>query len=164
MLKAVLETTIGSKSKRDLKDYLPTLRNINKLERWALLLADEDFSKETEKLKDELKSGNSLENILERAFTLSREAARRRLKERPYDVQIIAGLALHKGKIIEMKTGEGKTLSSVQAAYLNSLTGDGVIIVTVNDYLAERDSNWMKPVLIFWVLAWGLFYLIWIMS
>ncbi len=146
MLKAVLETTIGSKSKRDLKDYLPTLRNINKLERWALLLADEDFSKETEKLKDELKSGNSLENILERAFTLSREAARRRLKERPYDVQIIAGLALHKGKIIEMKTGEGKTLSSVQAAYLNSLTGDGVIIVTVNDYLAERDSNWMKPV------------------
>lgn len=78
MLKAVLETTIGSKSKRDLKDYLPTLRNINKLERWALLLADEDFSKETEKLKDELKSGNSLENILERAFTLSREAARRR--------------------------------------------------------------------------------------
>ncbi|WPM06141.1 preprotein translocase subunit SecA [Borreliella sinica] len=146
MLKAILETTIGSKSKRDLKDYLPTLRNINKLERWALLLADEDFSKETEKLKDELKSGNSLENVLERAFTLSREAARRRLKERPYDVQIIAGLALHKGKIIEMKTGEGKTLSSVQAAYLNSLTGDGVIIVTVNDYLAERDSNWMKPV------------------
>lgn len=146
MLKAVLETTIGSKSKRDLKDYLPTLRNINKLERWALLLADEDFSKETQKLKDELKSGNSLENILERAFTLSREAARRRLKERPYDVQIIAGLALHEGKIIEMKTGEGKTLSSVQAAYLNSLTGDGVIIVTVNDYLAERDSNWMKPV------------------
>ncbi|AZA26958.1 MULTISPECIES: preprotein translocase subunit SecA [Borreliella] len=146
MLKAVLETAIGSKSKRDLKDYLPTLRNINKLERWALLLADEDFSKETQKLKYELKSGNSLENILERAFTLSREAARRRLKERPYDVQIIAGLALHEGKIIEMKTGEGKTLSSVQAAYLNSLTGDGVIIVTVNDYLAERDSNWMKPV------------------
>ncbi|AAU07010.1 preprotein translocase subunit [Borreliella bavariensis PBi] len=146
MLKAVLEPAIGSKSKRDLKDYLPTLRNINKLERWALLLADEDFSKETQKLKYELKSGNSLENILERAFTLSREAARRRLKERPYDVQIIAGLALHEGKIIEMKTGEGKTLSSVQAAYLNSLTGDGVIIVTVNDYLAERDSNWMKPV------------------
>ncbi|WP_445435836.1 preprotein translocase subunit SecA [Candidatus Borreliella tachyglossi] len=146
MLRAIFETTIGSKSKRDLKNYLPALRNINKLESWALSLADEDFVRETEKFKNELKEGKVLENILERAFALSREAARRRLKERPYDVQLIAGLVLHQGKIIEMKTGEGKTLSSVQAAYLNSLTGEGVIIVTVNDYLAERDSNWMKPV------------------
>ncbi|AYE36045.1 preprotein translocase subunit SecA [Borrelia turcica IST7] len=146
MLKAIFETAIGSKSKRDLKNYLPALRNINKLESWALSLSDEDFSRETDRFKSELKEGKTLENILERAFALSREAARRRLKERPYDVQLIAGLALHQGKIIEMKTGEGKTLSSVQAAYLNSLTGDGVIIVTVNDYLAERDSNWMKPV------------------
>ncbi|WP_024655635.1 preprotein translocase subunit SecA [Borrelia hispanica] len=146
MLRAIFEATIGSKSKRDLKSYLPVLRNINKLESWTLSLLDEDFSRETEKFKNELQSGKTLEDILERAFALSREAARRRLKERPYDVQLIAGLALHQGKIIEMKTGEGKTLSSVQAAYLNSLTGDGVIIVTVNDYLAERDSNWMKPV------------------
>ncbi|WP_024654103.1 preprotein translocase subunit SecA [Borrelia persica] len=146
MLRTIFEATIGSKSKRDLKNYLPVLRNINKLESWALSLLDEDFLKETAKFKDELKNGKTLEDILERAFALSREAARRRLKERPYDVQLIAGLALHQGKIIEMKTGEGKTLSSVQAAYLNSLTGDGVIIVTVNDYLAERDSNWMKPV------------------
>ncbi|ACH94410.1 preprotein translocase SecA subunit [Borrelia recurrentis A1] len=146
MLRAIFEATVGSKSKRDLKSYLPVLRNINKLESWALSLLDEDFSRETEKFKNELQSGKTLEDILERAFALSREAARRRLKERPYDVQLIAGLALHQGKIIEMKTGEGKTLSSVQAAYLNSLTGDGVIIVTVNDYLAERDSNWMKPV------------------
>ncbi|AHH06223.1 Protein translocase subunit secA [Borrelia crocidurae DOU] len=146
MLRAIFEATVGSKSKRDLKSYLPVLRNINKLESWALSLLDEDFSRETEKFKNELQNGKTLEDILERAFALSREAARRRLKERPYDVQLIAGLALHQGKIIEMKTGEGKTLSSVQAAYLNSLTGDGVIIVTVNDYLAERDSNWMKPV------------------
>ncbi|AHH13653.1 Protein translocase subunit secA [Borrelia hermsii MTW] len=146
MLRSIFEATIGSKNKRDLKNYLPILRNINKLESWALSLSDEDFARETEKFKDELKEGKTLEDILERAFALSREAARRRLKERPYDVQLIAGLALHQGKIIEMKTGEGKTLSSVQAAYLNSLTGDGVIIVTVNDYLAERDSNWMKPV------------------
>ncbi|QMU98958.1 preprotein translocase subunit SecA [Borrelia sp. A-FGy1] len=146
MLKAIFETAFGSKIKRDLKNYLPALRNINKLESWALSLSDEDFSSETQKFKNELNEGKTLENILERAFALSREAARRRLKERPYDVQIISGLALHQGKIIEMKTGEGKTLSSVQAAYLNSLTGDGVIIVTVNDYLAERDSNWMKPV------------------
>ncbi|WP_025406282.1 preprotein translocase subunit SecA [Borrelia hermsii] len=146
MLRSIFEATIGSKSKRDLKNYLPILRNINKLEPWALSLSDEDFARETKKFKDELKEGKTLEDILERAFALSREAARRRLKERPYDVQLIAGLALHQGKIIEMKTGEGKTLSSVQAAYLNSLTGDGVIIVTVNDYLAERDSNWMKPV------------------
>ncbi|AFI30935.1 preprotein translocase subunit SecA [Borrelia crocidurae] len=146
MLRAIFEATVGSKSKRDLKSYLPVLRNINKLESWTLSLLDEDFSRETEKFKSELQSGKTLEDILERAFALSREAARRRLKERPYDVQLIAGLALHQGKIIEMKTGEGKTLSSVQAAYLNSLTGEGVIIVTVNDYLAERDSNWMKPV------------------
>ncbi|ASQ28973.1 preprotein translocase subunit SecA [Borrelia miyamotoi] len=146
MLRAIFESTIGSKSKRDLKKYLPVLRNINKFESWALSLSDEDFAGETEKFRDELKEGKTLEDILERAFALSREAARRRLKERPYDVQLIAGLALHQGKIIEMKTGEGKTLSSVQAAYLNSLNGDGVIIVTVNDYLAERDSNWMKPV------------------
>ncbi|UPA16028.1 preprotein translocase subunit SecA [Borrelia coriaceae] len=146
MLRAIFEATIGSKSKRDLKNYLPVLRNINKLESWALSLLDKDFAMETEKLRGELKEGKTLDDILERAFALSREAARRRLKERPYDVQLIAGLALHQGKIIEMKTGEGKTLSSVQAAYLNSLTGDGVIIVTVNDYLAERDSNWMKPV------------------
>ncbi|AHH08115.1 preprotein translocase subunit SecA [Borrelia anserina] len=146
MLKAIFEATIGSKSKRDLKGYLPILRNINKLESWALSLSDEDFISETEKFRDELKRGKTLEDILERAFALSREAARRRLKERPYDVQLVAGLALHQGKIIEMKTGEGKTLSSVQAAYLNSLTGNGVIVVTVNDYLAERDSKWMKPV------------------
>ncbi|UPA10348.1 preprotein translocase subunit SecA [Borrelia parkeri] len=146
MLRAIFEATIGSKSKRDLKSYFPVLRTINKLESWALSLSDEDFAMETEKFRDELKEGKTLEDILERAFALSREAARRRLKERPYDVQLIAGLALHQGKIIEMKTGEGKTLSSVQAAYLNSLTGGGVIIVTVNDYLAERDSNWMKPV------------------
>ncbi|WP_330729924.1 preprotein translocase subunit SecA [Borrelia turicatae] len=146
MLRAIFEATIGSKSKRDLKSYFPVLRTINKLESWALSLSDEDFAMETEKFRDELKEGKTLEDILDRAFALSREAARRRLKERPYDVQLIAGLALHQGKIIEMKTGEGKTLSSVQAAYLNSLTGDGVIIVTVNDYLAERDSNWMKPV------------------
>ncbi|UER67353.1 preprotein translocase subunit SecA [Borrelia sp. BU AG58] len=146
MLRAILEAAVGSKSKRDLKNYLPALRNINRLEPWALSLADEDFSKETGRFKSELKKGKTLEDILERAFALSREAARRRLKERPYDVQIIAGLALHQGKIIEMKTGEGKTLSSVQAAYLNSLTDNGVIIVTVNDYLAERDSNWMRPV------------------
>ncbi|QFP42152.1 preprotein translocase subunit SecA [Borrelia miyamotoi] len=146
MLRAIFESTIGSKSKKDLKKYLPVLRNINKFESWALSLSDEDFAEETDKFRDALKEGKTLEDILERAFALSREAARRRLKERPYDVQLIAGLALHQGKIIEMKTGEGKTLSSVQAAYLNSLNGDGVIIVTVNDYLAERDSNWMKPV------------------
>ncbi|BCR21594.1 preprotein translocase subunit SecA [Borrelia sp. HM] len=146
MLRAIFESTIGSKNKRDLKKYLPILRNINKFESWALSLSDEDFARETDKFRDELKRGKTLEDILERAFALSREAARRRLRERPYDVQLIAGLALHQGKIIEMKTGEGKTLSSVQAAYLNSLKGDGVIIVTVNDYLAERDSNWMKPV------------------
>jgi preprotein translocase subunit SecA len=84
--------------------------------------------------------------MLPEAFALARKAARRRLGERPYDVQVLGAIVLHQGKIVEMKTGEGKTLMSVAAAYLNALSGKGVHVVTVNDYLAERDSQWMKPV------------------
>lgn len=124
---------------------MPILHRVNSLELWALDLADEDFPKQTEILKSRLKRDESCDALLPEAFALAREAARRTLGERPYDVQMLGAIVLHQGKITEMKTGEGKTLASIAAAYLNSLLGFGVHIVTVNDYLAERDANWMRP-------------------
>jgi len=135
----------GTKHVRDLKKLMPILHRVNSLELWALGLADEDFPKQTEILKSRLKEGDNCDTLLPEAFALAREAARRTLGERPYDVQMLGAIVLHQGKITEMKTGEGKTLASIAAAYLNSLPGFGVHIVTVNDYLAERDANWMRP-------------------
>jgi len=145
MADKLLTTLFGTKHDRDLKKLMPILHRVNSLELWALGLADEDFPKQTEILKLRLKKGESCDNLLPEAFALAREAARRTLGERPYDVQMLGAIVLHKGKITEMKTGEGKTLASIAAAYLNSLLGFGVHIVTVNDYLAERDANWMRP-------------------
>ncbi len=136
----------GSQHERDLKKLLPILHKVNALEPWALALPPEAFPEETLKLKNRLAQNETLDEILPTAFALAREAARRTLGERPYDVQILGGIILHQGKITEMKTGEGKTLMSVTAAYLNALSGKGVHMVTVNDYLAERDANWMRPV------------------
>lgn len=106
-------------------------------------LKDEDFKLETKKLKDQIKNGKKLDEILPYAFALARECSRRVLGERQYDVQLIAGIALHEGKVAEQKTGEGKTLSAVAPLYLNALTGKGSHLVTVNDYLARRDAGWM---------------------
>ncbi|AFG36875.1 preprotein translocase subunit SecA [Spirochaeta africana] len=146
MKKSLIDILFGSKHDKDLKQLLPILARINALEEWALALSGEEFPRYTSQFKTRLQAGESLDDILPEAFALAREAARRTLGERPYDVQILGGIVLHQGKIMEMKTGEGKTLSSVAAAYLNALTGDGVHVITVNDYLAERDANWMKPV------------------
>jgi len=145
-MSAIFNAIFGSKQEKDIKELLPLVHKINGLEAWALGLADEDFPKQTELLKQRHSNGDSLDKMLPEAFALAREASRRTLGERPYDVQLMGGIALHQGRIMEMKTGEGKTLSSVPAAYLNSLSGLGVHVVTVNDYLAERDSEWMKPV------------------
>ncbi|MDA3941208.1 MAG: preprotein translocase subunit SecA [Spirochaetia bacterium] len=142
----IINVLFGSKHEKDLKELLPLVHKINALEAWALGLKYEDFSKQTEILKKRHLEGESLDQILPEAFALVREASRRTLGERPYDVQLMGGISLHQGRIMEMKTGEGKTLSSVPAAYLNSLAGMGVHVITVNDYLAERDSEWMKPV------------------
>jgi len=139
-------TILGTQHERDLKSLTPILSEINKLEPWALSLAPEEFPRMTEQFKKRLKEGETLDDLLPEAFALAREAARRTLGERPYDVQMLGGVVLHQGKIMEMKTGEGKTLSSVTAAYLNSLTGEGVHIVTVNNYLAGRDAEWMGPI------------------
>ena len=145
MSSKLLTALFGTKHERDLKGLIPILHRVNSLESWALALADEDFPTQTEILKSRLKKGESCDDLLPEAFALAREAARRTLGERPYDVQILGAIVLHQGKITEMKTGEGKTLASIAAAYLNSLLGFGVHIVTVNDYLAERDANWMRP-------------------
>ncbi len=146
MLQKVVEAIFGSKHDRDLKALLPILHKVNEKESWAMGLKDDQFKEVTRSFRERLKAGETLDDILPEAFALCREASRRVLGERPYDVQIMGGIVLHQGKITEMKTGEGKTLASVTAAYLNALSGKGVHIVTVNDYLAERDAQWMGKV------------------
>ena len=146
MLDSVLTFFFGSKRDRDVKQLLPVVEKINQKEAWAQGLAAEDFPQQTQKFKERLAKGETLDDILPEAFALAREAANRVLGERAYDVQLMGSIVLNSGRIVEMKTGEGKTLMSVAAAYLNSLTGRGVHVVTVNDYLAQRDADWMRPV------------------
>jgi preprotein translocase subunit SecA len=142
----ILTAIFGSANDREVKKLRPIVDQINAREEWAASLKDEDFAKQTKIFKEELAAGKTLDDILVDAFALAREAAKRVLGERPYDVQLMGALVLHSGRITEMKTGEGKTLMCVAAVYLNSLSGKGVHIVTVNDYLAERDAAWMRPV------------------
>ena len=146
MVTKIVEAVFGSKHEKDLKELLPLLHKVNEKEEWAVALDNDGLKEQTGIFRERMKNGETTDDILPEAFAVAREAARRTLGERPYDVQILGGIVLHQGKITEMKTGEGKTLSSVTAAYLNAITGEGVHIVTVNDYLAERDAAWMKPV------------------
>ena len=143
---SIIKKIFGTKQEHDLKKLVPVLHEINSFESWAISLKPEKFPDITAELKTRLEKGETLDDILPEAFALTREAARRTLGERLYDVQMLGALVLHQGKIMEMKTGEGKTLSCVPAAYLNALPGDGVHIVTVNEYLAERDADWMRPI------------------
>ena len=134
-------------NQQQLKRYKKIVEQINALESEVRALPDKDFVRKTEELKENVQSGKkTLDDILPFAYALVREAARRVLGERHYDVQLMAGIALHEGKIAEQKTGEGKTLSATTALYLNALTGKGVHLVTVNDYLARRDCGWMGVV------------------
>ncbi|PIQ72900.1 preprotein translocase subunit SecA [Candidatus Roizmanbacteria bacterium CG_4_8_14_3_um_filter_36_10] len=134
-------------NQREISRLSKEVEEINKLEDKARVLKDNDFSKETNKLKEIVDGdSNKLNEILPWVFALAREAARRILGQRHFDVQLMAGIALHEGKIAEQKTGEGKTLSAVPALYLNTLTGYGTHLVTVNDYLARRDAGWMGMV------------------
>nr|AGS51884.1 protein export cytoplasm protein SecA ATPase RNA helicase (TC 3.A.5.1.1) [uncultured bacterium contig00133] len=125
---------------------LPILHKVNEKEAWAAALPAEKYPEMTEKFRERYKNGETLDSLLPEAFALAREAARRNLGERPYDVQVLGSIVLHQGKIVEMKTGEGKTLMSVAAAYLNAIPGEGIHVVTVNDYLAGRDAEWMRPI------------------
>lgn len=140
-------TKLFDYNQKQIDTYLKTVDVINGLEDKARKLSAEDFPKETEKLKKEIQSGKkTLEEVLPWSFALVREAARRTNNMRHFDVQLMAGIALHEGKIIEQKTGEGKTLTATSALYLNALTGKGAHLVTVNDYLARRDAGWMGSI------------------
>jgi len=132
-----------SSNEKEVDKFQPIVSEINSLEEKTSKLKKADFSKKTEDFKKRVKKGESLDSILPEAFALSREAAKRTIGQRHYDAQLLAGITLSKGKIAEQKTGEGKTLSAVPALYLHSLTGKGVHLVTVNDYLARRDAGWM---------------------
>ena len=136
----------GSSNDRQIKKYNPLVHKINELEDIFIKLSDQELKLKTIDLKEKISNGKTLDNILPEAFATVREAAKRTLSQRHFDVQLIGGLVLHEGKIAEMKTGEGKTLVSTLACYLNALEGKGVHVVTVNDYLAKRDSEWMGQI------------------
>jgi preprotein translocase subunit SecA len=142
----VLGKIIGTKNEREIKRISARLGEINALEPEMQRLADSDFPLRTQRLREKVASGTSLDAILPEAFALTREAGRRTLGMRHFDVQFIGGMVLHEGKIAEMKTGEGKTLVATLPVYLNALEGKGVHVVTVNDYLAKRDAAWMGPI------------------
>ncbi|MDA1337463.1 MAG: preprotein translocase subunit SecA [bacterium] len=133
-------------SEKYIEKLTPQVKEVNELEEDAKELGDEDFAKETQELKERLLKGETLEDVLPEAFSHVREAARRTLAQRHFDVQLLGGIALHEGRIAEMKTGEGKTLTATLPVYLNALEGKGVHVITVNDYLAKRDAVWMGQI------------------
>jgi len=147
---------LGNSNEGQVKKLRKTVDQVNALEPEVSALSDSQLRNKTEEFKERLQEGASLEDLLPEAFAVAREASRRTLGMRPFDVQVLGGIVLHQGRIAEMKTGEGKTLVATLPAYLNALTGKGVHIVTVNDYLAQRDSEWMGQVYEFLGLKVGL--------
>jgi preprotein translocase subunit SecA len=143
MIEWTLKKIIGTKNERELKKALPKVARINEFEPKMRALKDEDFPAATARMKQEVQNGRPLDDLLFESFALVREAARRVIGQRHYDVQMIGGMFLHQGCIAEMRTGEGKTLTATLPSYLNALSGRGVHVVTVNDYLARRDAEWM---------------------
>ncbi len=155
MFKFIIRKIFGTQTERDLKRLQPNVVRINALEPAMRQLSDEQLRAKTEEFKKRLRDGESLDDLLVETFAVVRDAARRTLNMRHFDVQLLGGMVLHQGKIAEMKTGEGKTLAATLPAYLNSLDGKGVHVVTVNDYLASRDSKWMGKVYQFLGLSVG---------
>ena len=141
-----VEKIFGSHSQRELKMILPLVDKVESLRPQMQSLSDEELRGKTQEYKTRYANGESLDSLLPEAYATVREAAKRVLNMEHYRVQIIGGVILHQGRIAEMRTGEGKTLVSTLPAYLNALTGEGVHIVTVNDYLAHRDASWMGKV------------------
>ncbi|MCL2589231.1 MAG: preprotein translocase subunit SecA, partial [Oscillospiraceae bacterium] len=152
----VFNKVFGSRSDRELKRVMPAIAQVEALEEQYKSLTDAELKAKTPWLKERLAAGETLDDILPDAFATVREAAWRVLGMRHYNVQLIGGLILHQGRIAEMKTGEGKTLVATLPSYLNALAGEGVHVVTVNDYLARRDSEWMGKVHRFLGLKVGL--------
>lgn len=155
MIKKIIEKIIGTKNERELKKLQPIVNAINELEPRISKLTDAELQAKTAEFKEKLSQGATLDDLLIEAFAVVRETAKRTLNMRHFDVQLMGGIVLHQGKIAEMKTGEGKTLVATLPAYLNALTGEGVHIVTVNDYLARRDTEWMGPIYRFLGLTVG---------
>ena len=139
-----LTKLFGSRNDRLLKQYRKSVARINAMESELEKLDDQTLKAKTQEFKDRLAQGASLDDLLEEAFAVVREASKRVMKMRHFDVQLMGGMALHQGKIAEMRTGEGKTLTSTLPVYLNALSADGVHVVTVNDYLASRDAETMR--------------------
>ena len=146
LLTKTLNKIFKSGNQQELDKIKPLVNEINAKEKEVSHLKDTEFKEKTQELKKRISGGENLDSVIPQSFALVREAAKRVLSERHYDVQLAGGIILHKGKIAEMKTGEGKTLVSTLPAYLNSLSNKGVHIVTVNDYLAKRDSEWMGKI------------------
>ena len=150
-----LKKIIGTKNEREINRIMPVVSKINSLEPSIAVLSDEQLKNKTSEFKSRLASGDILDNILPEAFAVVREASKRVLKMRHFDVQLLGGIILHEGTIAEMKTGEGKTLVATLPVYLNALEGKGVHVITVNDYLAKRDSQWMGKIYNFLGLSVG---------
>ncbi|MGY8625315.1 preprotein translocase subunit SecA [Chromobacterium violaceum] len=155
MISSLLKKVFGSRNDRLLKQYRQTVARINALEPAMQALSDEALAAKTQEFRDRLGKGEKLDDLLPEAFAVCREASRRVLGMRHFDVQLIGGMSLHQGKIAEMRTGEGKTLVGTLPVYLNALSGDGVHVVTVNDYLASRDAGIMAPLYNFLGLSVG---------
>jgi preprotein translocase subunit SecA len=155
MLNAIAKRLFGSANDRYLKSLYPRVDSINSLEPTLVLLSDSELKTRTSWLRERIATGESLNDVLEDAFATVREAAKRALGQRHFDVQLLGGIILHEGRISEMRTGEGKTLVATLAVYLNALEGKGVHVVTVNDYLAERDAEWMGKIYNFLGLTSG---------
>ena len=155
MIGAVARKLFGSANERRIRSYQPRVAAINALEPELAALSDEALKARTAEFKKQVADGASLDDILVPAFATVREAAKRAIGQRHFDVQLIGGMILHEGKIAEMKTGEGKTLVATLAVYLNAVSGRGVHVVTVNDYLASRDAEWMGQIYKFLGLTVG---------
>ncbi len=156
MIGKLFRKIIGTRNDRELKRMWRIVAQVNALEESYEQLRDPELRAKTAEFKQQLEAGKTLDDILPEAFAAVREASKRSLQMRHFDVQLIGGITLHQGRIAEMRTGEGKTLVATLPAYLNALTGQGVHIVTVNDYLAERDANWMRPVYEFLGMSVGI--------
>ncbi len=146
MFTNLIKKIVGTKNERELKRIRPLVEQINALEPQCEKLTDAELKAKTDEFKKRLADGASLDDLIPETFAAVREASKRTIKLRHFDVQMIGGLVLHEGKIAEMKTGEGKTLVATLAFYLNALEGKGVHLITVNDYLARRDVQWMGPI------------------
>src|SRR5574337_766024 len=155
MFMKLVSKVVGTKNERELKRIKPMVAAINELEPKLKALSDDDLRGKTTEFRERIAQGASVDDLLVEAFAVVREAGRRVLAMRHFDVQLLGGIVLHQGKIAEMATGEGKTLVATLPVYLNALTGRGVHLVTVNDYLAKRDSEWMGEIYKFHGLTIG---------